>query len=101
MLMSGRTRKLVYGFVLLCFLHAGMSLQAKETPGTEPTATMATDQQQTGITASGLVVDENGEPLIGVSVLEQGTSNGTITDVNGRFSLRVKAGSTLAFSYVL
>lgn len=100
MLMSGRTRKLVYGFVLLCFLHAGMSLQAKETPGTEPTATMATDQQQTGITASGLVVDENGEPLIGVSVLEQGTSNGTITDVNGRFSLRVKAGSTLAFSYV-
>ncbi len=50
---------------------------------------------------SGTIVDgDNGDPLIGVSVVEKGTSNGTVTDFDGNFTLSVPAGATLQFSYV-
>ena len=49
---------------------------------------------------SGTVVDATGEPLIGVSVLEDGTTNGGITDFDGNFTLTVKSGAKLTFSYV-
>lgn len=49
---------------------------------------------------SGTVVDATGEPLIGVSVLEEGTTNGGITDFDGNFTLTVKSGAKLTFSYV-
>ena len=49
---------------------------------------------------SGTVLDATGEPLIGVSVLEAGTSNGVVTDFDGNFSLAVKEGAQLTFSYV-
>ncbi len=50
---------------------------------------------------SGVVVDEKGESLVGVSILVQGTSIGGITDFNGKFSLNVPAGSKqLVFSYI-
>ena len=39
-------------------------------------------------------------PIIGASVVEKGTANGTITDLDGNFSLNVKAGATLVVSYV-
>ena len=61
----------------------------------------------TGLTAfaavpvQGTVVDvENGEPIIGASVLEIGTTNGTITDFDGNFSLTVHEGARLAISYM-
>ena len=49
---------------------------------------------------SGTVLDATGEPLIGVSVLEAGTSNGVVTDFDGNFTLAVKQGAQLTFSYV-
>lgn len=49
---------------------------------------------------SGIVLDETGEPLIGVSVLIEGTSSGTITDFDGKFILDVQPKSTLVISYV-
>ncbi len=52
-------------------------------------------------TVSGQVQDENGEALIGVSVLEKGTTNGTITDVDGNFQVRItQEKPTLIFSYI-
>ncbi len=51
-------------------------------------------------TATGTVTSSNGEPLIGVTVLEQGTTNGTITDLDGKFSLQVQSGATLEFSFM-
>lgn len=48
----------------------------------------------------GKVVDTNGEPIIGATILEQGTSNGTVTDFNGNFSLNVTSGSILEISYI-
>ncbi len=50
---------------------------------------------------SGVVIDKaTGEPIIGASVLEKGTTNGTITDFDGNFTLEVAEGATLEISYV-
>ena len=48
---------------------------------------------------SGTVVDAMG-PVIGASILEKGTSNGTVTDIDGNFSLNVQPGATLVVSYI-
>ncbi len=49
---------------------------------------------------TGTVLDEAGEPLIGVSLQIQGTSTGTITDFDGKFSLSVPANATIVASYI-
>lgn len=48
----------------------------------------------------GTVTDENGEPLVGVTVLEQGTTHGTTTDIDGKYRIENQLGNTLVFSYV-
>ena len=58
------------------------------------------NQPAKAIQIKGTVKDALGEPLIGVSVLVKGTSNGTVTDLDGRFSLNVSVGDILEFSYV-
>ncbi len=50
-------------------------------------------------TVSGTITSADGEPLIGANVLEVGTSNGTITDLDGNYSLTVSDGSSLEISY--
>ncbi|MDR2806034.1 MAG: carboxypeptidase-like regulatory domain-containing protein, partial [Dysgonamonadaceae bacterium] len=52
------------------------------------------------ISVSGTVKDANGEALIGVSVVEQGTSNGTATDFEGKYSLNVANNAVLQFLYI-
>ncbi len=52
------------------------------------------------ITASGTVTDEEGEPLIGVSVVEKGALNGVTTDIDGKFTISVSDSATILFSYV-
>jgi len=59
-----------------------------------------TIMQQQNLKVSGVVTDEAGEPLIGVSVLVKGTTLGNITDLNGRFSLDVPEGSIWEISYI-
>ncbi|HLP05827.1 MAG TPA: TonB-dependent receptor [Paludibacter sp.] len=49
---------------------------------------------------SGKVISESGEPLIGVTVMVKGTNTGTVTDVNGAFTLQTKEGETLNVSYI-
>ena len=51
-------------------------------------------------TVKGSVKDASGEPIIGASVLINGTSNGTVTDLDGNFSLSVQPGQTLTISYI-
>lgn len=55
-------------------------------------------QNQKAIT--GIIKDVNGEPIIGANVVEKGTTNGTVTDIEGRFSLNVAPGATLVVSYI-
>ena len=51
-------------------------------------------------TVTGQVVDETGEPVIGASVMVEGTTNGTITDFDGKYTLEADANSILVFSYL-
>ena len=58
-----------------------------------------TEQMQTQ-TVTGLVVDAKGEAVIGASVVEKGTTNGIVTDLDGKFTLNVTPGATLQISFV-
>ena len=56
---------------------------------------------QTSATVSGVVIDENGETLPGVSVVEVGTTNGVLTDLNGHYTLKTtSAKPSVSFSYI-
>ena len=63
----------------------------------EPTASV---QQINKIAIKGKVTDMNGEPIIGANVLEKGTSNGSITDLDGNFNLTVPGNAVLVVSYI-
>ena len=57
------------------------------------------EQQQTSnITVT--IVDSKGEPIIGANVVEKGTTNGTITDFDGKATLNIKPGATVQVSFV-
>lgn len=56
--------------------------------------------QQSGKRISGTVTDERGEPIIGANVVEKGTTNGVITDMDGKFSLSVQEDALLDVSYI-
>jgi TonB-linked SusC/RagA family outer membrane protein len=55
---------------------------------------------QTSIKVTGTVTDPSGETLIGASVAEKGTTNGTVTDLDGNFSLTASPGATLEITYI-
>lgn len=48
----------------------------------------------------GKITDDRGEAVIGANIVEKGTTNGTITDIDGKFSLRVATGASLAITYI-
>ena len=63
-------------------------------------ATISLSLSAQSVTLSGNVKDKTGEPVIGASVVEKGTTNGTITDFDGNFSLKVSGNKTLVVSYI-
>jgi TonB-linked SusC/RagA family outer membrane protein len=56
--------------------------------------------QQQKKTITGKVVDEHGEPVIGANIIETGTTNGTVTDVDGNFSLQVANDATIRITFI-
>lgn len=79
-----------------CFLLVfGGSIQ---TLSAEATKEASVQQQNKRVT--GTVTDENGEPLIGVTITLKGQAKGTVTDVNGKYSLEVPNSAVLVVSYV-
>ena len=87
------TNKLLCGFLLVGAVSFAMPLQSFA----EPSAAETTPSQKIKVT--GVVEDAEG-PVIGASVIEKGTSNGTVTDLDGNFTLMVSPGATLKISYV-
>lgn len=49
---------------------------------------------------SGTIVDEQGEPIIGASIVQKGTTNGAVSDLDGNFSISVDPSATLVISYI-
>ena len=62
--------------------------------------TKSEKDQQTGRVISGIVKDRKGEPVIGANVMEKGTTNGIITDSEGRFTLKVSSNAVLTISFI-
>jgi TonB-dependent starch-binding outer membrane protein SusC len=61
---------------------------------------LASAQNSDGTVTGTVLSESNGEPLIGVNIMVKGSTQGTITDLNGAFSLKAKVGETLRVSYV-
>lgn len=82
------------------FLTAGAGMSPVfALPGTAESMKMEITQQT--VTVSGVVKDKKGEPIIGANIMEKGTTNGTITDFDGKYTLKVKsAQSVLTISYI-
>ena len=57
-------------------------------------------RQQNTITVKGIVTDMQGEAIIGANIIQQGTINGTITDIDGNFTLEIPADAQLVVSYI-
>ena len=87
------TNKLLCGFLIVGAVSFAIPLQSYA----EPNAAAATPSQKIKVT--GVVEDAEG-PVIGASVMEKGTSNGTVTDLDGNFTLMVSPGVTLKISYI-
>lgn len=86
--LSGLTRTIVFMSCCLLILQAG------------PVKAASDADLSVALTVTGKVVSSDGEPLIGVTVLEEGTSNGTVTDFDGAYNLTVNNGdAVLIFSY--
>lgn len=64
------------------------------------TATGMNAVGQQKIVISGIVLDDIGEPVVGASIVEKGTTNGNTTDIDGRFTLQVSSGAVLQVSYI-
>ena len=60
----------------------------------------AVKQQRQHLKVSGIVKDENGEPLPGAGVMVAGTGNGVVTDIDGRYSLEVELPASLEYSFI-
>lgn len=84
--------------LLLLLMASGNSLAYSH--DTSNSNSLSVDQQMNKVTVKGSIVDVNGVPLIGVSILEKGTSNGTITDFEGNFILNTSSKAILEISYI-
>ncbi len=81
---------------LLLLVSGGMTALATES--TSPTVAEITQQ---GVVVKGVVTDAKGEPIIGATVVEKGTQNATVTDIDGNYSLNVSnRNATLVVSYI-
>ena len=88
--------------LLLAFMAVLGQNQVLAADGTPPSLTnSAIQQSKVGVTIKGTIVDQNGEPIIGASVVEAGTTNATVTDIDGNFTLKASsANAVLDVTYV-
>ena len=61
---------------------------------------VSSSTQQNTRKITGIIKDQSGEPVIGANIVEKGTTNGTITDIDGQYSLEVGSNSILVVSYI-
>lgn len=85
------------GIIVSAICLAPLPISAATPPTAKAAATVAQDD---GKTVGGTVLDENGEPVIGATVSVKGTNLVTVTDIDGRFELKVPNSSILSVSYL-
>ena len=92
------SRFLLWGLALTMFAWTGMAQAAAPAAGDAKTDGSQVVNQTRPV--KGVVLDEFGEPMVGVSVVIKGTTTGTITNLDGEFTLDAPAGATLHISYI-
>lgn len=85
---------------LLTGTNVGFEIKNKKLYLVEKKVKEKSDAKTNQKKVTGQVTDQNGEPIIGATVLEKGTKAGTISDVNGKFSLEIPEQSTITVSYI-
>ena len=93
--MKGILKNVVWGGVFLFISLHPNGVNAKNNLGISET-----NISQQNKNVSGTVTDQSGEPVIGASVVEKGTRNGTVTDIDGNYSLSTAPNAVLVFSYI-
>lgn len=88
-----KRRLLIVTMFSLIFLMGGSIINAAD-------EVLSVHSVQQAIEIKGIVTDVSGEPIIGANVVEKGTTNGTITDIDGNFTLSCTKGATLVVSYI-
>lgn len=86
--------------ILLDGQHVKYEVKGKHIIITSENMAEQTTASQQGKTVSGIITDETGEPVIGVNVAVKGTAQGTITDIDGHYSLEVSPDAILLISYI-
>lgn len=81
---------------LCAYLPTGVNMYAARAE--KPSASNV--YQQTRILVSGRILDSSGQPVPGASIIEKGTTNGVNTDIDGKFTISVKSGSSLEVSCI-
>lgn len=90
--------KICLFFLMGSVIHTSARAEASLLPST--TSLQVNNVPQQNGKVSGTVKDNTGQPIIGVNIMEKGTTNGTISDTDGNFSLDVSPNATLVFSYI-
>ncbi|HMM03123.1 MAG: SusC/RagA family TonB-linked outer membrane protein [Dysgonomonas sp.] len=99
--LNWKSRKWKIGLCLVSFAVLSSAMGTNNTYAKSSEALLQTNVfQQEKKSVTGVVVDATGEPIIGATIKEKGTQNGTITGVNGDFTLEVNANAILEISYL-
>lgn len=93
------TKKILTGAILLLLSSGIVKADLKNDQVISPNEVVNITQQQKK-TITGIITDEYGEAVIGASIAQKGTTIGTITDLDGKFTLEVPEGATLQISYI-
>jgi TonB-linked SusC/RagA family outer membrane protein len=93
-----RLEKLTKGSILVFFSVTCMAVGSFASPSVRESSVPAA--QQTRRTVTGTVTDSKGEPIIGANIMEKGASNGSVSDLDGKFSLSVPGDAVLQVSYI-
>lgn len=96
-LLFRRASKLLGCTLFMLFIPVNGMIYAS---GLEKVTAAEAVMQQKRIPVKGVIVDEQNLPVIGANITEKGTANGSISDINGEFTLSVAPGATLQISYI-
>ncbi|MDR0431669.1 MAG: TonB-dependent receptor [Tannerellaceae bacterium] len=96
-------RKLIWKeihFVIFLLLSTSYSFAGSHELSVKEQRAVLLEQQQGKKEIRGIVIDQNNEPIIGANIVEKGTSNGTVTNIDGHFTLTVANDAVLHLSYI-
>lgn len=91
------TRTFLLGLAFLALPHSNVIASQSKEAGTHFSSTQVNSKE---ITVTGLLTDEFGDPIAGATIQVKGTTNGVISDIDGKYQIKTKEGEILIFSFI-